>query len=85
MKTYQTADAKADLSLRWAHMPFCWFCHAGYFLFLQENICYRYSLEAPQLAEFNSCLYGPHRTKPVIIILPSSRYVLSNVERDQPN
>ena len=20
-------DAKADLSLRWAHMPFCWFCH----------------------------------------------------------
>ena len=21
------ADAHADLSLRWAHMPFCWFCH----------------------------------------------------------
>ena len=21
------ADAEADLSLRWAHMPFCWFCH----------------------------------------------------------
>ena len=21
------ADAMADLSLRWAHMPFCWFCH----------------------------------------------------------
>ena len=21
------ADAKADLSLRWAHMPFCWFCN----------------------------------------------------------
>ena len=20
-------DAHADLSLRWAHMPFCWFCH----------------------------------------------------------
>ena len=20
-------DAKADLSLRWAQMPFCWFCH----------------------------------------------------------
>ena len=20
-------DAKADLSLRWAHMPFCWFYH----------------------------------------------------------
>ena len=21
------ADAKADLSLRWAHTPLCWFCH----------------------------------------------------------
>ena len=21
------ADAQADQSLRWAHMPFCWFCH----------------------------------------------------------
>ena len=21
------ADAQADLSLRWAHTPFCWFCH----------------------------------------------------------
>ena len=20
-------SAQADLSLRWAHMPFCWFCH----------------------------------------------------------
>ena len=23
------ADAQADLSLRWAHMPLCWFCHAA--------------------------------------------------------
>ena len=23
------ADAQTDLSLRWAHMPFCWFCHEG--------------------------------------------------------
>ena len=23
------ANAQADLSLRWAHMPFCWFCHAA--------------------------------------------------------
>ena len=22
------ADAQADLSLRWAHKSFCWFCHA---------------------------------------------------------
>ena len=23
------ADAQVDLSLRWAHMPFCWFCHVA--------------------------------------------------------
>ena len=23
------ADAPADLSLRWAHRPFCWFCHSA--------------------------------------------------------
>ena len=22
------ANAQSDLSLRWAHMPFCWLCHA---------------------------------------------------------
>ena len=27
------ADAKADLSLRWAHMRFCWFCHEVALLF----------------------------------------------------
>ena len=26
-KTDQTGDALSDPSLRWAHMPFCWFCH----------------------------------------------------------
>ena len=24
----RTADAQADLNLRWAHKSFCWFCHA---------------------------------------------------------
>ena len=27
-KNGMCADAQADLSLRWAHMPFCRFCHA---------------------------------------------------------
>ena len=28
------ADAQVDLSLRWAHMPFCWFCRdTAHFLF----------------------------------------------------
>ena len=26
---HRTADGQADLSLRWAHMPFCWFCRAA--------------------------------------------------------
>ena len=26
------ADAQADLSLRWAHKPFCWFCHCVVFI-----------------------------------------------------
>ena len=28
------ADAQADLSLHWAHMPFCWFCHEAAHLFV---------------------------------------------------
>ena len=27
------ADAQADPSLRWAHMPFCWFCHEAALLY----------------------------------------------------
>ena len=34
------ADAQVDLSLRWAHMPFCWFCHdAAHLLWhIQQHI-----------------------------------------------
>ena len=28
------ADAQADLSLRWTHRSFCWFCHAAAQIFL---------------------------------------------------
>ena len=31
------ADAKADFSLRWAHRPFCWFCHAVVMLSLAAS------------------------------------------------
>ena len=39
------ADSQAYLSLRWAHTPFCWFCHdaAHYYLFtllLKIMICW---------------------------------------------
>ena len=30
------ANARADLSLCWAHMPFCWFCHEAAHI----NLCY---------------------------------------------
>ena len=38
MRTVRTlirlGDAQANLSLRWAHTPFCWFCHeATQFIF----------------------------------------------------
>ena len=29
VKTDQTRDAQADVSVRWAHMSFCWFCLAA--------------------------------------------------------
>ena len=33
-----TADVQADLSLRWVHMPFCWFCHeAAHFHIYTEH------------------------------------------------
>ena len=32
------ADAQADLSLRWAHMSFCWFCHEAAHIKRERNI-----------------------------------------------
>ena len=32
------ADAQAHLSIRWAHMPFCWFCHEAAQIFLHFNM-----------------------------------------------
>ena len=31
------ADAQADLSLRWAHMPYCWFCHEAAHILNQQS------------------------------------------------
>ena len=36
MRTANT-DAQADLSLRWAHMPFCWFRHEAVHLWSEED------------------------------------------------
>ena len=32
-------DAQADLSLCWAHMPFCWFCHKAAQIHFQCTKC----------------------------------------------
>ena len=32
------ADAQADLSLHWAHMPFCWFCHEAAHFYCSQII-----------------------------------------------
>ena len=32
------ADAQIDLSLRWAHRPYCWFCHEAAHLTLRRHI-----------------------------------------------
>ena len=32
------ADAQADLSLRWAQMPFCWFCHEAAYMQISETL-----------------------------------------------
>ena len=34
------ADAQAHLSLCWAHMPFCWFCHEAAHLWVSEHNFY---------------------------------------------
>ena len=34
------ADAQAGLSLRWAHMPFCWFCHEVAQILLLQLLLY---------------------------------------------
>ena len=32
------ADAQADQSIRWAHIPFCWFCNEAAFMFMYHKI-----------------------------------------------
>ena len=36
-------DAQADLSLRWAHKSFCWFCHVGADFFSTLMILHKFS------------------------------------------
>ena len=38
------ADAQADLSLRWVHRSFCWFCHEVAHIIVHLNINYHFTL-----------------------------------------
>ena len=33
-----SACGQADLSLRWSHMPFCWFCHEAAHIAMMDNL-----------------------------------------------
>ena len=48
-KTDQTdwADAQADLCLRWAQWPFCWFCHAAAHVYI--------AAESPSVESESDC------------------------------
>ena len=66
------ADAQADLSLRWAHMPFCWFCH-------ETAQCYfPYFLNRLQLKKLDQFVLET-KQNPVIIWAPSSEFVSSSI------
>ena len=41
------ADAQADLSLRWAHMPFCWFCHEAAHIVISYEIYLSHDMTKP--------------------------------------
>ena len=45
------ADAQADLSLHWAHMPFCWFCHEACHICKSIDSCF--------------CIYSNKKTPPI--------------------
>ena len=72
-KTDQTGQAQADLSLRWGHMSFCWFCHVladmknkYFFLFLHQNISCGYSLEFPQpISTHKVSLFAPNHSEAI--------------------
>ena len=56
---WASADAQADLSFHWAHMPYCWFSHAAahFLLIWVGEICQQM---CPQSAVADGCGFDPH-------------------------
>ena len=67
------ADVQADLSLRWAHMPFCWFCHEAAQIIFVTIICPLGSLSVSTIKLMRLwSLYGPRQANLVLIAYASS-------------
>ena len=49
------ADAQADLRIRWAQMPFCWFCHAAAHLLQIAFARRKKDVTDKQLLHFTRC------------------------------
>ena len=66
------ADAQADLNLRLAHMPLCWFCHEAAHLVLltnfhSESLDY-IACEDVVLLLTSSYMYAVYRSKQITVI-----------------
>ena len=62
------SDAQADLSLRWVHMPFCWFCHEAAHLKWSMTKAYRMTCAPsedmdPVWSVFTICIMGSYGPK----------------------
>ena len=53
------ADAQADLSLCWARMPFCWFCHNAAQLWLEAIQWVAYRVQESWLLISTSFVWAP--------------------------
>ena len=52
------ADAQADLSLHWAHMSFCWFCHVAAQIIRDLSILRFFAYRLPCTAHQWSQIFG---------------------------
>ena len=70
------ADAQADLSLRWAHMSFCWFCHEAAHIQVAHVIWFLYSSSWwpcwPMIYDFISLLVDVVKPIPTLHIKEST-------------
>ena len=50
------ADAQANLNLRWAHIPFCWFCHEAAQMFKSSFCRYNQIILVPSHEEWRKSM-----------------------------